>query len=211
VILLVGIILGLVAGYVRAWLVKRPYVPPVIRHVEVALLAFLPQALVFFVPQTGRFVSHQWAALILPISLAILVLFVWNNRRLQGFWLLGLGLLLNLAVIAANGGLMPISPENLSIVYGTPVASKQAEAFVDSRAFGSKNVVLPAEETRLEWLADRFTLPEELPIQFAFSLGDVFLAVGAFWALWAGGAVRRQATDAVIDGHVFSSQSQRRV
>lgn len=198
--------LGLIAGYVRAWLVKRPYALPVIQRVELALLAFLPQSFVFFVPQTGRFVSQQWAALILPVSLGILALFVWYNRRLQGFGLLGLGLLLNLAVIAANGGLMPISPETLTTVHG-----KQAEEVIDSRAFGSKSIVLPTEETRLEWLADRFTVPDRLPIQFAFSLGDVFLAAGAFWVLWAGGAVRHHAANAMLERQFYSSQSQRRV
>jgi hypothetical protein len=210
-ILLVGVLLGLIAGYVRAWLAKRPYALPVIQRGELALLAFLPQALVFFIPQTGRFVSQQWAALILPISLGILVLFIWYNRHLQGFWLLGLGLLLNLAVIAANGGLMPISPETVTTVFSTTVDGKQTGELDYSYDFGSKNIVLPVEETRLEWLADRFTVPERLPIQFAFSWGDVFLAAGAFWALWAGGAVRRQAADALLDKQFFSSQSQRGV
>jgi hypothetical protein len=189
VILVVGVLLGLLCGFVRAWLEKRPYTLPAIERVELALLAFLPQALVFFIPQTGQFISHQWAALILPLSLGILVIFVWVNRRLQGFWLLGLGLLLNLAVIATNGGLMPISPETLATVHGA-----RAEEVVDSRAFGTKNIVLPVEETRFEWLADRFTVPDSLPIQFAFSLGDVFLAVGAFWTLWAGGAHNANAS-----------------
>lgn len=206
VILLVGLILGLIAGYVRAWLANQPYTLPVIQRVELVLLAFLPQALVFFIPQTGQFVSHQWAALILPISLVILVLFAWYNRHLQGFWLLGLGLLLNLAVIAANGGLMPISPETLTIVHGA-----QAEEVADSRDFGSKSVVLPVEETRLEWLADRFTVPDRLPIQFAYSLGDVLLVIGAFWALYAGGAVHNQATVAVVETQSYSSHSQRGV
>ncbi|HXF60439.1 MAG TPA: DUF5317 domain-containing protein [Caldilineaceae bacterium] len=188
-ILLVGLLLGFVAGYVRAWLLKRPYTLPTIQRVELALLAFLPQGFVFFVPQTGRFVSQQWAAIILPVSLGILVLFVWYNRRVRGFWLLGLGLLLNLAVIVANGGLMPISPETLITVHG-----EQAAELTDSRAYGSKSIVLPADETRLEWLADRFTLPDWTPLQFAFSLGDVFLAVGAFWVLWAGGAPGGDAT-----------------
>lgn len=188
-ILLVGLLLGLVAGYVRAWLLKWPYRLPAIQRVELALLAFLPQAFVFFVPQTGRFVSQQWAALILPISLGILVIFVWYNRRVRGFGLLGLGLLLNLAVIVANGGLMPISPETLTTVHG----ELSAELY-DSRAYGSKSIVLPADETRLEWLADRFTLPDWTPIRFAFSLGDVFLAAGAFWALWVVGAPSPRAT-----------------
>lgn len=167
---------------------------------ELALLAFLPQAFVFFIPQTGRFVSNQWAALILPVSLGILVLFVWYNRHLQGMWLLALGLLLNLAVITTNGGLMPISPETLTVVHG-----KQAEEFIDSRDFGSKGIVLPAEETRLEWLADRYTLPDQLPIQFAFSLGDIFLAAGAFWVLWIGGAGHHPAARAVLEQQSYSS------
>ena len=204
-ILLVGLILGLIAGSVRAWVVGRSYSLPDIQRGELALLSFLPQALVFFIPQTGRFVSQQWAAFILPISLGILVLFAWFNRRLQGFWLLGLGLLLNLAVIAANGGLMPISPETLMIVHGTTAQGKQAEEVINSRAFGTKSILLPAEEIRLEWLADRFTVPDQLPIQFAFSLGDVFLAAGAFWVLWAGGAGRQYSANAMGERQFNSS------
>lgn len=183
-ILVVGIVLGLVAGYLRARLHKRPYVIPDIQRVELAFLAFAPQALAFFIPQTGRFASFGWDVLILPISLTILMVFVWFNRRLPGFWLLGLGLLLNLAVIVANGGLMPISPETLTIVHGT-----EAQEVMASNTVGSKEIVLPVHETRLEWLADRFTVPDQLPIQFAYSLGDVFLVLGAFWILWMGGAI----------------------
>lgn len=204
-ILLVGLILGLIAGYGRAWLAKRPYASPNIQRMELALLAFLPQGLVFFLPQTGRFVSQQWAALILPISLAILLFFVWHNRRVPGFGLLGLGLLLNLAVIAANGGLMPISPETLAVVHG------EQAAVVDSRAFGSKSIVLPAEGTRLEWLADRFTVPDRLPIQFAFSLGDVCLAAGVFWTFWVGGTARPRGTCAVPEGETCSLETPERV
>jgi hypothetical protein len=203
VILLVGVILGLVAGYLRAWLRNHSYTLPDIKHAELALLAFLPQALIFFVPQTGRFVSQQWAAFVLPLSLITLLLFVWSNRRLQGFWLLGIGLLLNLSVIVANGGLMPISPETMTIVHGTHVREA-----LESRAFGSKDVMLPVSDTKLEWLADRFTVPDQWPIQFAFSLGDVFIAGGAFWALWGGSPGSHQtendAENEVIEKHSYS-------
>jgi hypothetical protein len=168
--------------------------------VELVLLAFLPQFIIFFVPQTGQFVPTQWAAFILPLSLAILALFVWVNRHLHGFWLLGVGLLLNFAVITANGGLMPISPETMETVFGT-----QVEEIAKSQATGSKNVVLPVEDTRLEWLGDRFTVPDQWPIQFAYSLGDLFLAVGAFWALWAGGANQQHPASATVERHSFSS------
>jgi hypothetical protein len=177
---------------------------PSVQRVELALLAFLPQAFAFFVPLTSRLIPQQWAAAILLISMGILVIFVGYNRHLPGFWLLGLGLLLNLTVIAANHGLMPISPETLTIVYGD-----RAESIIGSRPNGSKGIVLPVEETRLEWLADRFTVPEWLPIQFAFSLGDLFLAAGAFWTLYVGGAPRRSSV--IFNRLVNSSQNQRNV
>lgn len=199
-ILLIGVVLGLIAGLIRAWVTKRPYTLPIIQHIEIAFIAFLPQALAFFLPQSGQLISQQLAAWILPISLGLLVLFAWFNRHIQGFGLLGLGLLLNLLVIAANGGLMPISPETLAIVHGP--LSQQA---IDVRVSGTKSIVLPVEETRLEWLADRFTVPDQLPIQFAYSLGDVFLAIGAFWALWAGGITKRPETSTNLKTHSYSS------
>jgi len=198
------------AGYLRAWLRKRTYTLPEIRHVELALLAFLPQVLIFFIPQTSRLVSPQWAAFVLPLSLGVLALFLWYNRRLPGFWLLGVGLLLNLAVIVANDGLMPISPETLAIVHGTQGHGTEVAEVVEGQAIGDKNIVLRVEDTRLEWLGDRFTVPDQWPIQFAFSLGDLFLALGAFWALWAGGATRgatrQHASGPVLERHAYSTQ-----
>lgn len=207
-ILLVGVIVGLIGGFVRAWLAKRPYILPDIQRAEVAFLAFLPQAFVFFIPQTAQLASQQWAALILPLSLAILLVFVWANRHLEGFWLLTLGLLLNFAVITANGGLMPISPETLATVHGVAVESEFVQGAINSRAFGSKDIVLLPEETRLVWLSDRFTLPAWLPIQIAYSLGDIFLAAGAFWTFWTGGAVAHQRPVARSGMHAYLLQSQ---
>jgi hypothetical protein len=97
---------------------------------------------------------------------------------------------------------MPISPATLATIHGA-----QTEAAVGSRAFGSKNIVLPVEETRLEWLGDRFTVPDRWPIQFAFSLGDIFLAIGAFWMLWNGGTVRHPAANTTLDTRTYPSQN----
>ena len=51
-----------------------------------------------------------------------------------------------------------------------------------SRLGTGKDIVLAVDQTRLWWLSDRFLLP--LPGGYvAFSLGDVLIAVGAFFVL----------------------------
>ena len=90
-----------------------------------------------------------------------------------------IGLLLNMVVMIANGGFMPINPATAERVVGT---EKIASVEIKSR-IGQKDILLPANDTRLEWLADRFLPPFGFPYQVAFSLGDVFIALGAFWTL----------------------------
>lgn len=76
---------------------------------------------------------------------------------------------------------MPISPETVSQLY----SEDQLNALEVGVQLGyTKDIVLPVEETRLEFLGDRFLLPEWSPIPVAYSLGDVFIAIGAFWLLW---------------------------
>ncbi|MDZ4160224.1 MAG: DUF5317 family protein, partial [Anaerolineaceae bacterium] len=118
----------------------------------------------------------------LVVTQALLIVFSWNNRKTAGVVLLGLGLLLNFAVITANGGLMPISPE----IVGKYLP--EGEWQVGSRMGTSKDIILAVEVTRLYWLSDRFTLPDWIPYRVAFSIGDVFMSMGAFWLLWSLGA-----------------------
>ena len=89
------------------------------------------------------------------------------------------GLLLNLAVIAVNGGFMPISPQSAERLVGKEFVSELAPG----TRFGQKDILLPTHVTRFEFLADRFLSPSNFPYQVAFSLGDVFIAFGAFWIL----------------------------
>jgi len=105
--------------------------------------------------------------------------FVWINRRLPGMQVLLVGLLLNLIVMAVNGGWMPISPEVASRVLGDNV---QKHVNLGSR-FGQKDILLPAQNMHLAFLSDRFLLPAWSPYQVAFSAGDILIAVGAFWLM----------------------------
>ena len=188
-ILLVGVFAGLAAGLLRSWYAGSQYHIPELRLVWMVLLAFVLQWLAFQLPATRRFFPDNVAALALVSSQVLLLIFVWANHKQSAFWVLGLGLILNLAVIAFNGGLMPISPETLTrLVPSVPPKSW----VVGSRSTSGKDVILLAADTRLWWLSDRLILPSWIPYMVAFSIGDVFIAMGAFWLFWSFGAASRK-------------------
>lgn len=184
-ILAAAVFTGFAAGFLRAALARRPYRTPQLRYPVLVLVAFLPQLVTFYLsrtdlPNLGGF--GDWGRLILVGSQLILLVFVWLNRRQPGFWLLGLGLALNLLVILLNGGYMPISPETVRKIYpGVPDSQWQ----IGHRLGNGKDIVLAVEATRLWFLSDRFTFPEHWNLLVAFSLGDVLIAFGAFWLLWS--------------------------
>lgn len=99
------------------------------------------------------------------VSYGVAGVFVVLNRRLPGLWLIALGGLLNLVVIAANGGVMPASPGALAAA-GMPLTR---EAFTNS-AMVADPVLLA--------LGDVFAIPRGWPFANVFSVGDVLLCAG---------------------------------
>ena len=182
VILLWAVVAGLLAGLARAWCGGRPLSSPNLSWVWLAPLAFLPQWFAFYLPATRPSISDGLAAIALLSSQVLLLVFVWFNRHRPGFWMMGLGLVLNFLVIALNGGLMPISPE--TVAWLAPNGTSPAWHIGDRLGSG-KDIVLPTAITRLGWLSDRFRSPDAFPYRVAFSLGDMLIAGGAFWWLWA--------------------------
>ena len=112
-ILTLAVAAGLPAGLLRARLLRRPFQTFDIQFFWLAVVAFAGQWLVFLSPATRHLLPDHLASIILVATQALLLVFAWSNRRQPGFWALGLGLCLNFVVIAANGGLMPISPETV--------------------------------------------------------------------------------------------------
>lgn len=114
-------------------------------------------------------VSREWLVdaatatwLLLLFSQVLVLAWVVRNWALPGMLLVGIGLLLNAVVMAANGA-MPVSLEAI-------------------RAVGVEDPVIPLgkhtvldESTRLPWLADIWALA---PLRSVISIGDVVLAAG---------------------------------
>jgi len=91
-----------------------------------------------------------------------------------------MSVMLNLLVIAANGGFMPISPDTLTRL--NPGASPDPWE-TSTHRHHSKGIVLMKAETCFWVLSDILVLPPPFPLPTAFSIGDVFIAGGAFLLL----------------------------
>lgn len=186
-ILVVAVIAGLAAGFIRAKISQRPYQPQSLKFIWLVVVALAAQWLAFGFHPTRTVIPDLYASLILVLSQFLLLIFAWENRKVPGFWLLGTGLLLNLAVILSNGGWMPISPD--TVRWLTRDAAPDAWQVGERLAFG-KDKVLLIENTRLWFLSDHLRTPDALFYRSAFSLGDVVIAIGAIWLLWCMGGPR---------------------
>jgi hypothetical protein len=106
-------------------------------------------------------VQYVYAAALL----ALVAWTLWHVNRVAGIWLVAVGSALNLIVIAANGGRMPVAPD-------------LAGALVQRGHIGQ--YTLMAADTHLNWLADWIALPDPLGrvVPEAYSPGDLIVAVG---------------------------------
>ena len=110
----------------------------------------------------------QIATLILS-QIALIILLLWNYH-LPGAKLFALGVALNVIVIIANGGWMPLTQETYHYIYPDRTIE------IGARMPNSKSIILPQEETTLWVLSDiiRVAVPWR---RWAVSIGDLLIVV----------------------------------
>jgi hypothetical protein len=94
---------------------------------------------------------------------------IWHVNLLPGVWLVSVGTALNLVVVLANGGRMPVSQE---------LAARGSHLLVDRGFIGQ--YVLMGPHSNLTWLADWLALPGPIGavLPEAYSPGDFVAALG---------------------------------
>jgi hypothetical protein len=141
----------------------------------VPVLAFLGQALLL-----RLYGTHAIGEGILRVGLILTFLalfgFIAANLRHTGIRIMALGVMLNFAVIVANGGLMPVSPETMARVSSL---QPDSDVLIGDPVPNSKDALIERHDTALWWLSDVLALPGDLPwSRIAFSVGDIFIALG---------------------------------
>jgi hypothetical protein len=187
-ILALAVILGLIAGLIRyRGRLASELADISLRSAWLVLLALALQYPLLRAPfgPTQQVAVQQGLFL---FSHLLLLVFVWQNRRLPAIWIVGLGVLCNLLVILANGGFMPISPETLIRINPGSSPSQWPAGF----HYGySKDVILLRPGTNLWFLSDILVLPAPFPWPSAFSAGDLLIAMGIILVLQAPGTSPR--------------------
>jgi hypothetical protein len=147
-------------------------------NIAAVRLRWLPLVIAGFVLQLLIFTPFARSPLVafatLPIyvlSLALLAIWVAANWRISGMALIAIGLALNVAVIAANGGHMPVLPEGARL-------AGQYEALSADDPSTSKHLMMEPDQVQLWLLSDIIVIPHGVPGASVLSLGDLALTVG---------------------------------
>jgi hypothetical protein len=150
-------------------------------------LFILQAGLVIYVPG-----QSLWQMIILNLSQIALVSLFLLNHQLPGAKLFALGIALNVLVMVANGGWMPVTPEMTHFVHPDRPVVEQI------RPSRSKNIILPRAETNLWILSDM--IPVTLPWRRnAVSVGDIVLVAGAAQFIFQATAKKR---DTLVTGQI---------
>ena len=199
--LIVLVLLALAIGLRRGSLRNLAEIP--LHGLWVPLAAFTAQATLVHFPLLNPSTSARIGPLVIVVTYAAVVVFLAANRLQPGVKLAAVGACLNLAVMLANGGYMPVT-----------LAALERSGHLDRRVvredgvyvYGSKDVVLEDSEIRLGFLADALSLPRPIPLAASFSLGDLLIAAGASTFVYRAVSRPRAGTGVASPGKGVSAE-----
>jgi hypothetical protein len=120
------------------------------------------------------FPDYLYIAII--ISNIALLLFSYFNLKQEGFKYIMFGILLNVVVMAANGGRMPVDPVSAQILSPADYPALAAGQY-------GKHLLISAG-THLNFLGDIFFLSKPYPRPIIISLGDILLTIGVIMFIY---------------------------
>jgi len=169
-----GILLGLIVGFFRGGLRHglHQFAALKLRSGWIFPVLLLIQFFIFYLQERFEWVASINGYLFAAVYITGLT-FLWLNRHHTGFMLIWIGVFLNFAVMAANGGRMPVSVEASAVL---------GPYYVDMLREGgavSKHFMMDAY-TRLPFLGDIIPLSSPYPRTQVISIGDVVMNVGIF-------------------------------
>ncbi len=169
-VIAISVLIGLVTGGRIQSLARLR-----LRHAWFPVALFVLQKVIVELPIVKATTATYLSPALLTASYAALMLFLLVNLSVPGIKLVLIGSLLNLTVILANGGHMPVTREGLERTgHADRIVVRDELALVK----GSKSIVLEPEGTRLYLMSDIFRVPEPYPFATNFSLGDVAITAG---------------------------------
>jgi len=178
VIALWGVLFGLIIGFARGGSFAH-LAATELKGLALLFAALALQLLIFPTPWWPEPPVAFATTFFHLASYALLVLFFFLNRALAPLWGVAAGMVMNLTVVAANGGYMPTSLRALRAAGEARIAEHLVHAA--DGTYG--NVIRLSDSTRLNLLADRLAVPAWVPLGSAFSLGDLVLTISAAWLI----------------------------
>jgi hypothetical protein len=167
VLTLLAISAGVIVGLARGGNVAHlAFLQP--RHAWVVAIVWVAQALLFASPLSGTL--SPFAVPIHVATILGLLFVIATNRHLPGFVLIAAGLLLNVVVVAGNGGFMPVSAAALQAAGNGAVVP-----LLEAGGRDQKDTIM-SSGTPLWFFGD--VVPAE-PLHKVFSPGDLIAAAGA--------------------------------
>jgi len=144
-----------------------------LKKTELIVLACLIQGgLIFLGSKNVKFVL-DYSSYMIIFSYIVLLLAIWNNLKLKGMKIIGLGIILNFFIIVANGGHMPVLLSSLYKAGLNDFALILKEGTYVTHA-------LITEKTLFGFLADVIPLSPPFPDPSVVSAGDFLMFYGVF-------------------------------